>query len=1017
MTLSRLTMAVAAWLLTLTTALPAAQQLLQDPEFQQGFGVWRNISAIPTNDDGTPRLVMADGKMQIMNQTPVGNGRVRFVQDVQMQPGQLYQLSFRVDAPSDTAFFMTVQLGEGKWLYHSLMRLTKGSNFPAIRFRMPFGAANTKVEVLFQTGGTARGSAFSQMALLPVDFQECAELQFPKNVRVRFLPGNEWQDVPFANGVLELKDYMGKIPSGEAEVIAEFQAPQAGNAFLGFAADWFFQVKWNDREIVDAYLSGHNGDTQDLLMRSRFLPVQQGKNTLHLRLKAGSKGWQFRCGVPPKPKEFVAGKGGYRALRDYDDFSVMPKSVLDLSRHNHIPAGKFGRVIVNGQGRLAFEQKPDQPWRFHGANGLIPQPQIIKLAGEKYADIHRLLREYVESAARAGYNMIRFNGLNDFLAPGLTAPFQVSAEYLDRMDYLLYQMKEHGIYAQISLFSYDFYVPGMDSAVRRNLNRLLFYCNDDFAWKNFMYSVQLLNHVNPYTKLAWKDDPVIAVCEFYNEQYAGLILAPHVASQFPKEYSVVEKELNAYLSKKYGADITGIKMQSGRHVPFANDIALFQEELISRTNRRGAQTLKENGYPGLFTQNNYPNLLFRNSAWQNLPWIDSHSYFHHPFRGKVDPGSAIAEGGSYFLTLAAERFADRPMSAGEFNHVFYNPYQYEGGIIFGAYSALQDWSGACIHEQPVVRDRRLVAALPRLESFSVATNPVVRASELLRWCFFRRGDVKSSPHLTAMEYRDEFCRREANGFFASNTEQSLLALLTMFCSRYPADPSYSKAPHPEVHATFKPLSGSTINAQEYFAQVTANPNAGKWIAGAVKELREKGILPPGNRTDTAKGIFQSDTGEITMDIPNKRMTVITPKSEAVASPAAQKLNLGILQNLSFSADGCAALIAMDDQPLATSKHLVMLYATRAASQGMMLTPDDQTMLMGGELPVLLKTGTISGILKGKSNLRCYALGINGERLEEILLTPTADGLTFTIDTAALKVEPSLFFELIQEDQK
>ena len=41
-------------------------------------------------------------------------------------------------------------------------------------------------------------------------------------------------------------------------------------------------------------------------------------------------------------------------------------------------------------------------------------------------------------------------------------------------------------------------------------------------------------------------------------------------------------------------------------------------------------------------------------------------------------------------------------------------------------------------------------------------------------------------------------------------------------------------------------------------------------------MKRKGILPAGNITDPARGIFQSDTGEILLNAPEKKMTVVTP---------------------------------------------------------------------------------------------------------------------------------------------
>ena len=88
------------------------------------------------------------------------------------------------------------------------------------------------------------------------------------------------------------------------------------------------------------------------------------------------------------------------------------------------------------------------------------------------------------------------------------------------------------------------------------------------------------------------------------------------------------------------------------------------------------------------------------------------------------------------------RFADRPFIETEFNHSFWNPYQHEGGILFGAYSAFQGLDALMIHDAAVFfyADRQ-----PALGTFSVGKSPIFRANEFLLGCLYLREDVKVSP--------------------------------------------------------------------------------------------------------------------------------------------------------------------------------------------------------------------------------------------------------------------------------
>ena len=91
------------------------------------------------------------------------------------------------------------------------------------------------------------------------------------------------------------------------------------------------------------------------------------------------------------------------------------------------------------------------------------------------------------------------------------------------------------------------------------------------------------------------------------------------------------------------------------------------------------------------------------------------------------------------------------------------------------------------------------------------------------------------------------------------------------------------------------------------------------LAGAVAALRKAGILPSANRTDPAKGLFQSDTGEVLLDAPPRQLRVVTPRLEGVcidpeATPGPVVLKLLTVESTSVPASVTA--IAVDDRPLA-----------------------------------------------------------------------------------------------------
>src|SRR5690606_30142968 len=82
----------------------------------------------------------------------------------------------------------------------------------------------------------------------------------------------------------------------------------------------------------------------------------------------------------------------------------------------------------------------------------------------------------------------------------------------------------------------------------------------------------------------------------------------------------------------------------------------------------------------------------------------------------------------------------------EYDHLFWNRYRYEAGLMMSAYAAFQDWDVLCRHAhgpivlaygEPYPHKR---AMLP----YAIALDPVARAGETLAALLFRRGDVSPS---------------------------------------------------------------------------------------------------------------------------------------------------------------------------------------------------------------------------------------------------------------------------------
>ena len=132
--------------------------------------------------------------------------------------------------------------------------------------------------------------------------------------------------------------------------------------------------------------------------------------------------------------------------------------------------------------------------------------------------------------AKTGINLVRFHQLDaEWSTPnifqftkgkrkGNTLDFD--PESMKRLDYLIYCLKNEGIYIYMDMLTYRKFKSGdgveaadeLEDAARP-------YCifNRKLIELQKKYNYDLWNHINPYTGLAYKDDPAIVLTEIINE--------------------------------------------------------------------------------------------------------------------------------------------------------------------------------------------------------------------------------------------------------------------------------------------------------------------------------------------------------------------------------------------------------------------------------------------------------------------------------------------------------------------
>ncbi len=380
---------------------------------------------------------------------------------------------------------------------------------------------------------------------------------------------------------------------------------------------------------------------------------------------------------------------------------------------------------------------------------------------------------------------------------------------------------------------------------------------------------------------------------------------------------------------------------------------------------------------------------------------------------KVEQSSSLADAAGYWRYASSTRLSGRPFIVSEFNHCFWNPYQHEGGLVFGAYSALQGSSALEIHSGPVSLD----VGTPKVGSFTCAASPVVRASEFLSACLYRRGDVARAKGRVEMIVPKEALTTGGTSLGAVSTEQSRLALMTGFSLAFPwAERPQRATDGGKAEMRILPTGVSAVNAQDWFVDVIESKDGGSSLPDMVQRMKGKGILGADNVSDPERGVFQSDTGEILMRSREHLMQVKSPRTEAVTLESDKREVVGVLTVERSSVPACVAVCSATSDPVAASGRTVLIYSTEMVNTDMVVGHDRELMKNTGRGPALMRCGKLDATLtcEAPELFSLYALGFDGARREKLPLSVVDRQLRIQIDTATLADGPTSFFELVRD---
>ena len=727
-------------------------------------------------------------------------------------------------------------------------------------------------------------------------------------------------------------------------------------------------------------------------------------------------------------------------------FGVIPGSALDLGMAKREVAGAFGRVIVNKDGRFAFEKDPAKPVRFFSA--LFPNTFIQPnssggkrvyydfLYSKTPRDHKERIRDMVLTFRHKGYNMLRMHMIEGELAEqkGLDFPEDV----FDNFFYAIKCMKDNGIYLNLDVAaSHLGYYPGItwaDWTWRKDHKdaKKFIYFDDDIKenWKAGARKVLLT--VNPYTKMRLIDDPVLVCLVGFNEQEFIFSTSKQIPQAMPR--------WKEFLRKKYGSFE---KLKAAWNVKNDwkdfDDLPVFRGTDMMETSPRGRDSyeftrmmereifdfyhsyLREIGWKGPVTNFNMGKSIQYVMAREPAEFIAMNSYHAHP-SNYIQPGSTIDQSSSIFTSANVARgfyayqMPGKPYVITEHGHVFWNRYRYEQAFVTDGYGALQGVDGITSFISQVYAPHG-----SKLHPFGGTHDPVMYASEFLAYFIYARGDVREGDVtwrvvLNEPEVLENYAYRWGLG-----SEQTRLLLLGRFRVENSKD-GKPVFPVRKNELILKRTGGSAVLTSALgtagFSSIIDGGKSVFDLDALVRDLKKRGVIPASNRTNAAEEIFESTTGELFLNAKKCFMSINTKRLQGVCALAGTTVKLPSFEIKEMSRNGNLAVVSIDNAPdLENSKHLMVVYATDALNTGMVFNDSTRRVMQKlGQTPILYETGVFSVAVKNKNaaRMKAFAVDLNGRRQGEIPVTAKNGVLYLRADTAKLPGGPALFFEIAEK---
>lgn len=598
------------------------------------------------------------------------------------------------------------------------------------------------------------------------------------------------------------------------------------------------------------------------------------------------------------------------------------------------PAGKHGFLKVEGE-RFVFEDGTEA--RFWGTNFNSAQSFPSHDHSEKVA----------KRLAKTGVNIVRFHQMDaEWSTPNI---FQFTKgenkpntlafdpESIDRLDYLIHCLKQEGIYIYMDLLTYRRFKTGdgVEAADKladaakpySTFNRRLIELQ-----KKFNYD--LWTHINPYSKLAYKDDPAIVLVEVTNEN-----------DLFTQRVTL----------EPYRTELEGLYREwaAGKKIKVSKEKVVFDKADKNIRNFFVAVTkeyykemmlhMRETGVKIPIAGTNWSRSGAHLSSQLVTDFTDSHKYWYswdwkmNDKKFKNDPMTGSIN--NMLPGLAFYRVSGKPFFVSEWDNPWPNEWRAESSLLLAAVGSLQGWGGYCIHTYRYSKD----------ENVNMIGKPIT--SDAIGGIYYRGGvfDTFNDPAKFGLFYHAALIMRRGD----------------------------VKPSEETVHVKLNDLS---LTPGIKALQLTPEKQRVEMVLPGMTGEGDIVVNPDESIVDVDKGEVLSDTKELYRNLNKKIGWIDTPNTKAVYGFWGKEGKLE-LNNLKINVKTDFATLAIStltDEPIKSSANMLLTAVGRADNTNSKYNEDHTQQLEVGHGPVQVEIieATIE-IETDKTDLRVMAINPQG----------------------------------------